>query len=203
MVSSARMNNDSIVNVALVGVGGQGILLAADVLARAAAEAGLDVKKSEIHGMSQRGGSVSSQVRFGARVHSPIIPEGETDLLVSFDAVEAVRAFPSVRPAGRALVDRCYLVPITVSSGLQPPPPDPDETLARLFGDRLVRVDSKALAAGAGNPRTANMAIAGALSTLLDIPAAAWEAALRGRVPAKLLDVNLKAFALGRAALAG
>ena len=86
-------------NVTLVGVGGQGILLTADVLARTAAEAGLDVKKSEIHGMSQRGGSVSSQVRFGARVHSPIIPEGETDLLVAFDAVEAVRAFPSVRPA--------------------------------------------------------------------------------------------------------
>ena len=188
-------------NVTLVGVGGQGILLTADVLARTAAEAGLDVKKSEIHGMSQRGGSVSSQVRFGSRVHSPIVPEGEADVLVSFDAVEAIRAFPSVRPAGRALVDRCYLVPITVSSGLQPPPEDPDATLARLFGDRLVRVDSKALAAEAGNPRTANMAIAGALSTMLSIPAAAWDAALRGRVPAKLLDVNLKAFALGRAAL--
>ena len=192
------MNNDTIVNVALVGVGGQGILLAADVLARAAAEAGLDVKKSEIHGMSQRGGSVSSQVRFGARVHSPIIPDGETDLLVSFDAVEAVRAFPSVRPSGRALVD---LVPITVSSGQQPAPPDPDETLARLFGDRLFRVDSKALAAEAGNPRTANMAIAGALSTMLDLPEEAWLAALRGRVPPKLLDANLKAFSLGRAAL--
>ena len=195
------MNNDTIVNVALVGVGGQGILLAADVLARAAAEAGLDVKKSEIHGMSQRGGSVSSQVRFGARVRSPIIPAGETDLLVSFDAVEAVRAFPSVRSSGRALVDRCYLVPITVSSGQQPPPPDPDETLRQLFGERLSRVDSRALAAAAGNPRTANMAIAGALSTMLEIPEGAWLAALRGRVPAKLLDVNLRAFSLGREAL--
>ena len=201
MVSSAAMNNDAVVNVNLVGVGGQGILLAADVLARAAAEAGLDVKKTEIHGMSQRGGSVSSQVRFGGRVHSPIVPDGETDLLVSFDAVEAIRAFPSVRPAGRALVDKCYLVPITVSSGQQPAPEDPDATLARLFGNRLLRVDSKALAAQAGNPRTANIAIAGALSTLLDIPEDAWLAALRGRVPAKLLDANLKAFSLGRAAL--
>ena len=195
------MNNDAVVNVNLVGVGGQGILLAADVLARAAAEAGLDVKKTEIHGMSQRGGSVSSQVRFGGRVLSPIVPDGETDLLVSFDAVEAVRAFPSVRPTGRALVDRCYLVPITVSSGQQPAPEDPDATLERLFGDRLVRVDSKALAAEAGNPRTANVAIAGALSTMLAIPEEAWLAALRSRVPAKLLDANLKAFALGRAAL--
>ena len=190
-------------NVTLVGVGGQGILLTADVLARTAAEAGLDVKKSEIHGMSQRGGSVSSQVRFGARVHSPIIPEGETDLLVAFDAVEAVRAFPSVRPAGRALVDRCYLVPITVSSGLQPAPEDPDGALARLYGARLLRVDSRALAAEAGNPRTANMAIAGALSRLLPFPEEAWLAALRGRLPAKLVDVNLKAFSLGRAVLAG
>ena len=171
-------------NVTLVGVGGQGILLTADVLARTAAEAGLDVKKSEIHGMSQRGGSVSSQVRFGARVHSPIIPEGETDLLVAF-----------------ALVDRCYLVPITVSSGLQPAPEDPDATLARLYGDRLLRVDSRALAAETGNARTANMAIAGALSRLLPFPEEAWLAALRGRLPAKLVDVNLKAFALGRAAL--
>ena len=192
---------NEITNVTLVGVGGQGILLTADILARTAAEAGLDVKKSEIHGMSQRGGSVSSQVRFGARVHSPIIPEGETDILVSFDAVEAVRAFPSVRPAGRALVDRCYLVPITVSSGLQPAPEDPDMTLVRLYGDRLLRLDSHAIAAEVGNPRTANMAIAGALSRLLPFPEDAWLAALRGRLPAKLVDINLKAFALGRAAL--
>ena len=186
-------------NVTLVGVGGQGILLTADILARTAAEAGLDVKKSEIHGMSQRGGSVSSQVRFGDRVLSPIIPDGETDILVAFDEVEAVRAFPLVRPTGCALVDRCYLVPITVSSGLQPAPEDPNATLARLFGDRLVRIDSHAIAAEVGNPRTANMAIAGALSRLLPFPEEAWLAALRGRLPAKLLDINLKAFALGRA----
>jgi len=191
-----------ITNVNLVGVGGQGILLTADVLARTAAEAGLDVKKTEIHGMSQRGGSVSSQVRFGERVLSPIVPEGEADLLVAFDAVEAVRAFPSVRPAGRALVDRRYLVPITVSSGLQPAPEDPDAMLGRLYGERLLRIDAAALAAEAGNPRTANMAIAGALSRLLPFPEAAWEAALRGRLPEKLVAVNLRAFALGRAALA-
>ena len=189
---------NEITNVTLVGVGGQGILLTADVLARTAAEAGLDVKKTEIHGMSQRGGSVSSQVRFGSQVLSPIIPEGETDILVAFDAVEAIRAFPSVRPAGRALVDSCYLVPITVSSGLQPAPENPDATLARLYGDRLVRLDSRAIAAEVGNPRTANMAIAGALSRLLPFEEEAWLAALRGRLPPKLVDINLRAFALGR-----
>ena len=189
---------NEITNVTLVGVGGQGILLTADVLARTAAEAGLDVKKTEIHGMSQRGGSVSSQVRFGSQVLSPIIPEGETDILVAFDAVEAIRAFPSVRPTGRALVDRCYLVPITVSSGLQPAPDDPDAALGRLFGERLVRIDSHAIAAEVGNPRTANMAIAGALSRLLPFEEEAWLAALRGRLPPKLVDINLRAFALGR-----
>ncbi len=192
------MNETATTNVTLVGVGGQGILLTADILARTAAEAGLDVKKSEIHGMSQRGGSVSSQVRFGTHVHSPVIPDGETDILVAFDVVEAIRAFPSVRANGRALVDRCYLVPVTVSSGLQPPPDNPDATLERLFGNRLVRVDSKALSAEAGNPRTANMAIAGALSRLLPFPEDAWLAALRSRLPPRLLDVNLRAFALGR-----
>ena len=189
-------------NINLVGVGGQGILLTADVLARTAAEAGLDVKKTEIHGMSQRGGSVSSQVRFGGAVLSPIVPAGEADVLVAFDEVEAIRAFPSLRPAGKALVDRCYLVPVTVSSGQMPPPDDPSATLDRLFAGRLFRVDSRKLAAEAGNARTANMAIAGALSRLLPFPEDAWIAALRGRIPAKLLDVNLKAFSLGRAALA-
>ena len=190
-----------ITNVTLVGVGGQGILLASDVLARAAAEAGLSVKKSEIHGMSQRGGSVSSQVRFGGEVHSAIIPEGETDLLVAFDVVEALRALPLVAPTGRALVDRKYVVPVTVSSGMQPAPADPEEALERLYAGRLSRVDSAALADAVGNPRTANMAIAGALSALLTLPEAAWDAALRGRLPEKLLAPNLKAFALGREAV--
>ena len=187
-------------NVNLVGVGGQGILLTADVLARTAAEAGFDVKKSEIHGMSQRGGSVSSQVRFDENVLSPIIPAGEADILVAFDEIEAIRAYPSVRPGGKALVDRCCLVPVTVSSGQAPAPEDPSGTLSRLFAGRLVRIDSGKIAAAAGNRRTANMAIAGALSRLLPFPEEAWLSAMRGRIPAKLLDVNLAAFAAGRAA---
>lgn len=185
-------------NVNLVGVGGQGILLTADVLARTAAAAGLDVKKSEIHGMSQRGGSVSSQVRFGENVLSPIIPAGETDILVAFDEVEAIRAFPSVRPGGKALVDRCYLVPITVSSGQAPAPEDPSKTLEKLFGTNLIRIDAGKIALAVGNKRTANMAIAGALSRLLPFPLEAWLEAMRGRIPAKLLDINIAAFEAGR-----
>lgn len=191
-----------ITNVTLVGVGGQGIILTADILARAAALAGLDVKKSEIHGMSQRGGSVSSQVRFGEKVLSPIIPAGEADLLVSFDRLEAYRHRGALRADGRALVDRRYVVPITVSSGMQPDVPDLEGRLAAAFGDRLVDLDAQAIAAEVGNPRTANMAMAGALSALLPFPAEIWHEALRQRLPEKLVALNMKAFDLGRAAVA-
>ena len=148
-----RANGMETTNVNLVGVGGQGILLTADVLARTAAESGLDVKKSEIHGMSQRGGSVSSQVRFGEKVLSPTIPDGEADFLVAFDEVEAIRAFPSVRPSAKAIVDRCYLVPITVSSGQTPAPADPSSTLEKIFAGRLFRIDSVKIAEDAGNDK--------------------------------------------------
>ena len=150
-------------NINLVGVGGQGILLTADVLARTAAEAGLDVKKTEIHGMSQRGGSVSSQVRFGASVLSPIVPAGEADILVAFDEVEAIRAFPSLRPSGKALVDRCYLVPVTVSSGRAKYPADVPARLAKVF-PRLVACDCEAEAVRMGNPKLAHTILAGMLS---------------------------------------
>lgn len=192
---------DSVTNVTLVGVGGQGILLTADVLARTAALAGLAVKKSEIHGMSQRGGSVSSQVRIGRCVYSPIVPDGETDLLVSFDRLEAVRAFSSVRPDGYALVDACYLEPVTVSSGLQPAPADPEQTVEKLYAGRLIRFDSHAIALEVGNARTANMAIAGALSRLFPWPVETWHEALRLRLPEKLLAVNVKAFDVGRSSI--
>ncbi|MGN0845623.1 MAG: indolepyruvate oxidoreductase subunit beta [Kiritimatiellia bacterium] len=192
---------DTVTNITLVGVGGQGILLTADVLARTAALAGLSVKKSEIHGMSQRGGSVSSQVRIGRCVFSPIVPDGETDLLVSFDRLEAVRAFSSVRPNGYALVDACYLEPVTVSSGLQPAPADPEESVSKLYGQRLIRFDSHSIALQVGNARTANMAIAGALSNLFPWPVETWHEALRQRLPEKLLAVNEKAFDLGRASI--
>ena len=107
-------------NVSLVGVGGQGILLTANLLGRVAALAGLDVKKSEIHGMAQRGGSVASSVRFGERVCSPIIPASESDLLVAFDRLEALRCASQLKAGGKALVNDVYLTPVTVSSGQQP-----------------------------------------------------------------------------------
>lgn len=193
------------VNVSLVGVGGQGIILTADLLAKTAAIAGLDVKKSEIHGMAQRGGSVSSQVRFGDSVASPVIQEGTTDILVSFDRLEALRSAHLLAEGGVAVVNDMYLAPVTVSSGQQKDVEDLDGRVrAAIPGLRLI--DAMKIASdGAGNPRTMNMVIAGALSTLCPFDAGQWREAMRQLLAgpkAKLLDVNTKAFDLGRAALA-
>ena len=186
-------------SISLVGVGGQGILLSSDVLVRTAMLAGLDAKKVEVHGMSQRGGSVTSQVRFGLRVASPIIPQGASDILVSFDRLEALRHRPLLKADGVALVNDADIVPTTVSSGMQPPVADIAGLLKATF-PRLICFDAQALAVEAGNPKCANVVITGALSRLLEFDASLWLDALRSRVPPKLLDVNLRAFELGRSA---
>ncbi len=189
---------DRIFNVSLVGVGGQGILLTSDVLALAAMHAGLDVKKSEIHGMSQRGGSVISQVRFGTQVFSPIVPDGQSDVLVSFERTEALRWAHLAKPDAKILVNDMDRIPITVSSGLQPPVQDMDKRLAAYPGLRLI--DANPLAIQAGNLRAANIVLLGALSAFVPFGEEHWQSALRERIPAKLLEVNLRAFAAGRAA---
>ena len=191
------------VNVSLVGVGGQGIILTADILAKTAAIAGLDVKKSEIHGMAQRGGSVSSQVRFGESVASPIIQDGASDILVSFDKLEAVRNAHLLAKGGVAIVNDMYLVPVTVSSGQQQDVPDLDLRVASIPGLRLV--DAMRIATDeVGNARTMNMVIAGALSVFTPFAEADWIKAMEEMLTGpkvRLLDVNKKAFALGRAAV--
>ena len=191
------------INVSLEGVGGQGILLTANLLAQTAAIAGMDVKKSEIHGMAQRGGSVISSVRFGTDVHSPIIPEGQSDILVAFDRLEALRWSHFLAKDGKALINNVDLVPVTVSSGLQQPLADFEARLAKAFPDALV-VDAPALARQVGNERTMNMVIAGALSVLAPFKESQWQKALEASLTGKkaaLLDVNRQAFALGRAAV--
>ena len=193
---------EKIMNISLVGVGGQGILLTSDVLARTAALAGLDVKKSEVHGMAQRGGSVISQVRFGPRVCSPIIPDGGSDILVAFERLEALRWRPLLAPAGRALINLQDLTPVSVSSGQQPGVADMDARIRALY-PAAVCVNASGLAAALGQARAANMVMAGALSRLAPFDVAVWHAAMRARIPAKLLDINLKAFDAAREAVRG
>ncbi|MBR4476365.1 MAG: indolepyruvate oxidoreductase subunit beta [Kiritimatiellae bacterium] len=192
------------VNVSLVGVVGQGIILTADILAKTAALAGLQVKKSEIHGMAQRGGSVSSQVRFGDSVASPIIQDGTSDILVSFDKLEAVRNAHLLSKDGVAIVNDMYLVPVTVSSGQQKDVEGLDSRVREIGGLKLV--DAMRIATEeVGNARTMNMVIAGALSAFTPFAEDLWHQAMAEMLSgpkAKLLEVNKKAFALGRAAIA-
>ncbi len=190
---------DNLFNISLVGVGGQGILLTSDILALAAMAAGFDVKKSEIHGMSQRGGSVISQIRFGTKVYSPIIPDGASDILVSFERSEALRWAYLAKPGGKILVNDMDRIPVTVSSGLQPAAENVSERLAAYPG--LMLIDANPLAEQVGNLRTANLVMIGALSTLVSFDEEHWITAIHERVPTKLLDVNLRAFELGRDAM--
>ena len=170
------------INVALVGVGGQGTLLASQVIARAAMLSGLDVKQSEVHGMAQRGGSVVSQVRLGQKVYSPLIPGGQTDFLLSFEQLESLRYANTLRENGTALINRQLIVPVTVSSGQQPWLDDLDARIQRAFPNKIL-IDALKLAEELGNIRTVNMIMTGTLSTLLPLEESAWRTAITDCAP--------------------
>ena len=190
------------VNIAVVGVGGQGTLLASEVISRAAMLAGHDVKRSETHGMAQRGGSVVSEVRMGEKIYSPLIPEGETDFLVAFELLESLRYADSLAEAGVALINSQVITPVTVSSGQQKWIENLEERV-RMTYPRHKIINALGLARELGNVRTVNMIMTGALSCLLDIDVSLWEQAVVELVPPRHKDANLRAFAAGRAAMAG
>ncbi|NOY99651.1 MAG: indolepyruvate oxidoreductase subunit beta [Chloroflexi bacterium] len=186
----------------LVGVGGQGTILASNVLVELGISLGYDAKKAEVHGMSQRGGSVVSHVRWGKQVFSPIIPDGEADILIAFEKLEAVRFVRGLRPGGMALVNDHEIAPITVSSGNGKYPDD--ETIRAALAavsDDVHWVEGIAIAESLGNAKAANVVLLGALSRLLEMEAAPWLAVIEGRVPPKFLELNRKAFQAGREAV--
>jgi indolepyruvate ferredoxin oxidoreductase beta subunit len=189
-----------VTSVLLAGVGGQGVLLASEVLAEVAALSGNDVKKSEVHGMAQRGGSVVSHLRYGPQVHSPLIPRGGADFLVSFERLETLRYLEFLHRGSVVLVNTQEILPLPVSVGRVRYPADIDERL-EATGVRSISVDGHGLALAAGNAKAVNAVIMGALSSLLRFPPGVWEEALRRQIPARLVEVNLKAFALGAAAV--
>ncbi|MDO9308064.1 MAG: indolepyruvate oxidoreductase subunit beta [Deltaproteobacteria bacterium] len=189
--------NEQITNVLLVGVGGQGILLASEILSEAAMLAGYDVKKSEIHGMSQRGGSVVSHVRYGKQVFSPIVPEGEGDILFGFELMETCRSLPLLKPGGTVVANDLKISPPSVLMGQELYPEGLVERIKARFPDFLL-LDGQQMAGSAGNVRAANTVLLGAVSRKLDIAEQHWMKALEKMVPSKALDVNRKAFRLGR-----
>lgn len=188
---------DSITNILLVGVGGQGILLASEILAEAFMIAGFDVKKSEIHGMSQRGGSVVSHVRFGREVFSPVVPEGEGDILFGFELLETCRYLNLLRPGARVVANDFRIQPPAVLLGQERYPENLQDTIAARFPDFQL-IDCLKIAAEIGNPRVANTVLLGAVSKHLSVEESSWQQALQKMVPAKALAVNLKAFEAGR-----
>jgi len=184
---------NKVTNVFIAGVGGQGILLASEILSAVALSRGLDVKKSEVHGMAQRGGSVVSHVRFGERVYSPVIAEREAELLVSFEKMEALRWIHYLADRGTVIVNDQEIVP----SGLEEYPEGLGDEIRSRVSDALF-LDALALARDAGNARAVNTVMLGAFSNYLDFPEEDWKKAIEARVPKKTIEVNLKAFELGR-----
>jgi len=187
----------AVTNVLLAGVGGQGVLLGSEVLAEVAAIAGFEVKKSEVHGMAQRGGSVVSHLRFGAEVFSPLISRGAADYLVSFERLETLRYLDFLHAGSVVLVNNQQIVPLPVAVGKASYPADIEARL-QATGVRACFVEGHAIALAAGNAKAVNAVILGALSAIMSFAPALWEGALRHQIPARLLDLNLRAFALGR-----
>jgi indolepyruvate ferredoxin oxidoreductase beta subunit len=191
-------------NFILAGVGGQGTILASNVLAEVGLAAGLDVKKSEVHGMAQRGGSVNTHVRWDAAgVSSPLIGLGEADALLVFERAEAVRYADYLKPGGLAVVDDEAIRPITVTSaGAHYPTADEVKGLFEQLSGRLFVVPGAEIARSLGNARAANVVLLGALSALLDVPAETWLEVIAARVLARHLELNKQAFMRGREAIA-
>jgi indolepyruvate ferredoxin oxidoreductase beta subunit len=186
---------DNVTNVFICGVGGQGILLASEILSSLALAKGLDVKKSEVHGMAQRGGAVVSHVRFGEKVHSPVITQGESDILVSFEKLEALRWIDHVKPGGAVIVSSQEII----ASGMEEYPEGIAERIAERVPD-AVFLDALKLAEEAGSVRAVNTVMLGAFSKYLDFSDDDWRKAIADRVPEKTIDLNIAAFELGRKA---
>jgi indolepyruvate ferredoxin oxidoreductase beta subunit len=200
------------INFLLAGVGGQGTILASDVLVNVGLAAGFQAKQAEVHGMSQRGGSVTSFVRWGETVYSPLVGAGEVDVLLAFEKAEALRSLTQLKTGALALINQAAILPVTVTSGGQPYPDD--ATLHEKFSQltaNVVYVDGEDIAAGLGNIRAANVVLLGALSALMEreglaggkLCAETWLIVIVSRVPPKYVELNRQAFEAGRSSVEG
>jgi indolepyruvate ferredoxin oxidoreductase beta subunit len=199
-------------NFLLAGVGGQGTILASDVLVNVGLAAGYQAKQAEVHGMSQRGGSVTSFVRWGRVVYSPLVGGGEVDVLLAFEKAEALRSLNQLRPGALALVNLAAIEPVTVTSGGQAYPTDDTLRIKIIEVTRnAVYVDGEAIASQLGNVRAANVVLLGALSALMEreglsgaeLSAEVWLKVITERVPPKYVELNHQAFNAGRNVVTG
>lgn len=187
---------NTITNILIAGVGGQGTLLTSRIIAEVAVDMGFDVKVTEVHGMAQRGGSVISEVRYGEKVYSPIIAKGDADVLLAFEKLEAARWLDYVKPDGIVIINEERVDPLPVMSGKMKYPEDIAERIMTL-NTRTTIADASKTAIECGNVRAANVVLVGILSKVMNLPSDRVEAAIRKLVPAKALDVNLMAFRRG------
>lgn len=183
------------VNIMIVGVGGQGTLLASRILGNAILSLGYDVKVSEVHGMSQRGGSVVTYVKYGEKVYSPVIDKGEADIILAFEQLEALRALPYLKMGGKMIANTQKINPMPVITGAAKYPEGIMETLASKVN--LTALDALSLAKEAGNTKAVNVVLMGVMASNTNIPYETWINAVRECVPAKFLDANLRAFDAG------
>ena len=184
-------------NIMIVGVGGQGSLLASKLLGHLLLTQGYDVKVSEVHGMSQRGGSVVTYVRYGDKVYSPVIDEGEADFIVSFELLEAARYVSFLKEGGRIVTNIQQIDPMPVIIGAAAYP----DNLVEKMQDKKLQVDAMdclKLAEEAGSTKAVNLVLMGRLSKYFDLPESAWEEAIEAVVPQKFVELNKKAFRLGK-----
>ena len=184
-------------NIMIVGVGGQGSVIASKLLGHLLTAQGYDVKVSEVHGMSQRGGSVVTYVRYGDKVYSPVIDKGQADFIVSFEILEAARWIGYLAPNGQIVTSTQQIDPMPVLTGAASYPEGLLDKM-KSAGVNVDALDCLALAEKAGSVKAVNLVLLGRLSHYFDLPAEAWDAALEAVVPAKFLELNRKAFALGR-----
>ena len=191
------MAGDRTTNILMAGVGGQGVILASEIVSEAMMRAGYDVKKSEVHGMAQRGGSVSSHVRFGKKVYSPLIPDGEVDILFSFELLETMRYLPLLRDDPVIIVNNQKILPPSVTLGKDVYPDNIPDLLSARYR-RFHLINALDIARAAGNTKALNVVFVGALSRFFDVPEPVWQEAIAAMLPPKLVELNKKAFAMAR-----
>ncbi|HBT63839.1 MAG TPA: indolepyruvate oxidoreductase subunit beta [Ruminococcaceae bacterium] len=191
--------SQSVKNIMIVGVGGQGTLLASKLMGKAFVEKGYDVKVSEVHGMSQRGGSVVTYVRYGEKVYSPLIDKGEADIIIAFEQLEAARWLAFLKPGGILITSTQKIDPMPVIMGNAV---YPQELLSEIKEKdvEVIAVDALSLAVEAGSPRATNIVLLGVAAHFLGFDREVWEEVIRSTVPPKTITINEKAFALGFAA---
>ena len=195
-------DNGTITNIFLSGVGGQGTILASNILGEVFLNAGYDVKKSEVHGMAQRGGDVTTHFRFGKKVYSPLIRYGEVDFLLSFELLEALRYINWVKPEGKIIINRQTILPPSVTLGQVEYPKDIERTFKRHFKENVWIISGQEIARRLGNIQAANVVLVGAFSNFFpEINEEQWKEAIKELLPAKLHDLNINAFDEGRRSL--